>query len=162
MNILYSVLNVFNGTEICFYFTCQTVGWHCVYLSRKGIFLISCMLVVSVSLTSGPLRPLRDIYLGTTRTVSIFWETQRPGAQFVRLWIQKCLGPVYSQGGGAGRLILICLRIEGSELIVIVLVVLKCYRGGVWVCVIIPKNLQRPHKTPLLLRLELTQTVVEQ
>lgn len=47
---------------------------------RKGICLISCMLVVSVSLTSGPLRPLRDIYLGTTRTVSIFWETQRPGA----------------------------------------------------------------------------------
>ena len=162
MNILYSVLNVLNGTGICFYFTCQTVGQHCVYLSRKGICLISCMLVVSVSLTSGQLRPLRDISLGTTRTVSILWETQRPGAQCLRLWIQKCLGPVYPQGGGAGRLILKCLRIEGSGLIVIVLVVFKCHSGGVWVCVIIPKNLQRPQNTPLLLRLELTQTVVEQ
>ena len=54
------------------------------------------------------------------------------------------------------------LRIEGSGLIVNVLVVLKCHSGGVWVCVIIPKNLQRPQNTPLLLRLELTQTVVEQ
>ena len=162
MNILYSVLNVFNGTEICFYFTCQTVGQHCVYLSRKGICLISCMLVVSVSLTSGSLRPLRDISLRSTRTVSILWETQRPGTQCVRLWIQKCLGSVYPQGGGAGRLILKCLRIEGSGLIIIVLVVLKCHGGCVWVCVIIPKNLQRPQNTPLLLRLELTQTVVEQ